>query len=142
MVRILLESQGGSPVESLEIFMSGFRRENQNLQQDGARIAEIFIKLKMEMDGLNNLPNRSFLEFCRRLMHLVHVFALISKLYDATEWYICQGMRSPVNTHKPSFHVNTSFKAKHNNGKGTSPGRSKRSFNAIINHHHLILKRT
>lgn len=31
-------------------------------------------------------------------------------------------MRSPVNTHKPSFHVNTSLTAKHNNGKGTSPG--------------------
>ncbi|XP_058212236.1 uncharacterized protein LOC131324324 [Rhododendron vialii] len=45
-----------------------------------------------------------------------------SKIYDATEWYICQGMRSPVNTHKPSFHVNTSLTAKHNNGKGTSPG--------------------
>lgn len=37
MVRTLLESQGGSPVESVEIFMSGFRRKNQNLQQDGAR---------------------------------------------------------------------------------------------------------
>ncbi|KAH7865151.1 hypothetical protein Vadar_002885 [Vaccinium darrowii] len=45
-----------------------------------------------------------------------------SKIYDATEWYICQGMRSPVNTHKPSFHVNTSLPAKHNNGKGASSG--------------------
>ncbi|XP_057959083.1 uncharacterized protein LOC131151721 [Malania oleifera] len=45
-----------------------------------------------------------------------------SKIYDATEWYICQGMRCPANTHKPSFHVNTSITSKHNNGKGTSSG--------------------
>lgn len=42
------------------------------------------------------------------------------KIYDATEWYICQGMRCPVNTHKPSFHVNTSVTSKHSNGKATS----------------------
>ncbi|KAL7594237.1 hypothetical protein Lser_V15G31395 [Lactuca serriola] len=42
-----------------------------------------------------------------------------SKIYDATEWYICQGMRCPANTHKPSFHVNTSVMSKHsNNTKG------------------------
>lgn len=43
-----------------------------------------------------------------------------SKIYDATEWYICQGMRCPVNTHKPSFHVNTSVTSKHTSGKGNS----------------------
>ncbi|XP_077240437.1 chaperone DnaJ-domain superfamily protein [Tasmannia lanceolata] len=43
-----------------------------------------------------------------------------SRIYDATEWFICQGMRCPANTHKPSFHVNTSVTAKHNNAKGTS----------------------
>ncbi|KAK7412863.1 hypothetical protein VNO78_04563 [Psophocarpus tetragonolobus] len=43
-----------------------------------------------------------------------------SRIYDATEWYICQGMRCPANTHKPSFHVNTSLMSKHNSGKGTS----------------------
>ncbi|KAL2341631.1 hypothetical protein Fmac_009571 [Flemingia macrophylla] len=45
-----------------------------------------------------------------------------SRIYDATEWYICQGMRCPANTHKPSFHVNTSLMSKHNSGKGTSSG--------------------
>ncbi|XP_015867831.3 uncharacterized protein LOC107405311 [Ziziphus jujuba] len=45
-----------------------------------------------------------------------------SKIYDATEWYICQGMRCPPNTHKPSFHVNTSMTSKHNTGKGSSSG--------------------
>ncbi|KAM7488024.1 hypothetical protein LguiB_025508 [Lonicera macranthoides] len=51
-----------------------------------------------------------------------------SKIYDATEWYICQGMRCPVNTHKPSFHVNTSITtSKHNNtAKGTSSGQKGR----------------
>ncbi|XP_020220765.1 uncharacterized protein LOC109803554 [Cajanus cajan] len=43
-----------------------------------------------------------------------------SRIYDATEWYICQGMRCPANTHKPSFHVNTSLMSKHNSGKGTT----------------------
>ncbi|KAF3456401.1 hypothetical protein FNV43_RR01051 [Rhamnella rubrinervis] len=43
-----------------------------------------------------------------------------SKIYDATEWYTCQGMRCPPNTHKPSFHVNTSVTTKHNTGKGSS----------------------
>lgn len=43
-----------------------------------------------------------------------------SRVYDATEWYICQGMRCPANTHKPSFHVNTSLTQKHSsNGKGS-----------------------
>ncbi|EEF43135.1 dnaJ homolog subfamily C member 14 [Ricinus communis] len=45
-----------------------------------------------------------------------------SKIYDATEWYICQGMRCPANTHKPSFHVNTSITSKHNTSKGSSSG--------------------
>ncbi|KAI4344752.1 hypothetical protein L6164_011943 [Bauhinia variegata] len=43
-----------------------------------------------------------------------------SRIYDATEWYICQGMRCPANTHKPSFHVNTSVTSKHSSGKGTT----------------------
>lgn len=41
-----------------------------------------------------------------------------SKIYNATEWYICQGMRCPVNTHKPSFHVNSSITSKHATGRG------------------------
>lgn len=31
-------------------------------------------------------------------------------------------MRCPPNTHKPSFHVNTSVTSKHNSGKGTASG--------------------
>lgn len=31
-------------------------------------------------------------------------------------------MRCPANTHKPSFHVNTSLTSKHNAGKGSSSG--------------------
>lgn len=45
-----------------------------------------------------------------------------SKIYDATQWYICQGMRCPPNTHKPSFHVNTNVVSKHSSGKGSSSG--------------------
>uniref|UniRef100_A0A7N0UDJ1 J domain-containing protein n=1 Tax=Kalanchoe fedtschenkoi TaxID=63787 RepID=A0A7N0UDJ1_KALFE len=45
-----------------------------------------------------------------------------SKVYNATEWYICQGMRCAANTHKPSFHVNTSLNSKHSNKGGSSSG--------------------
>ncbi|GAB2265695.1 hypothetical protein Dimus_000734 [Dionaea muscipula] len=44
------------------------------------------------------------------------------RIYDATEWYICQGMRCAANTHKPTFQVNTSV-TKHYHGKGNSPHR-------------------
>ncbi|KAK4786815.1 hypothetical protein SAY86_010648 [Trapa natans] len=47
-----------------------------------------------------------------------------SKIYDATEWYICQGMRCQANTHKPSFHVNTNAISKQT-GKGTGPGQKR-----------------
>ncbi|KAJ0976431.1 hypothetical protein J5N97_018396 [Dioscorea zingiberensis] len=46
-----------------------------------------------------------------------------SRIYDATEWFVCQGMRCPANAHKPSFHVNTSVMSKHNSTKGTSSHR-------------------
>ncbi|XP_074281529.1 uncharacterized protein LOC141606341 [Silene latifolia] len=42
-----------------------------------------------------------------------------SKVFDATEWYICQGMRCAANSHKPSFHVNTNI-TKNSHGKGSS----------------------
>ncbi|XP_054791250.1 uncharacterized protein LOC129296692 [Prosopis cineraria] len=45
-----------------------------------------------------------------------------SQIYDATEWYTCQGMRCPANTHKPSFHVNTSLTSKHGSSKGSHSG--------------------
>ncbi|KAL9271706.1 DnaJ homolog subfamily C member 14-like protein [Drosera capensis] len=44
------------------------------------------------------------------------------KVYDATQWYICQGMRCPANSHKPTFQVNTSM-TKHYPGKGNIPHR-------------------
>ncbi|KAJ6847223.1 uncharacterized protein M6B38_281285 [Iris pallida] len=45
-----------------------------------------------------------------------------SRIYDATAWFICQGMRCPANTHKPSFHVNTGLSSKQHSSssKGTS----------------------
>ncbi|KAF3776877.1 DnaJ-like protein subfamily C member 14 [Nymphaea thermarum] len=47
-----------------------------------------------------------------------------SKIYDATDWFLCQGMRCPVNTHKPSFHVNTTVATKHNMRGGSSAHRT------------------
>ncbi|CAK9328907.1 unnamed protein product [Citrullus colocynthis] len=43
-----------------------------------------------------------------------------SRIYDATGWYICQGMRCPANTHRPSFHVNTNVTCKQNTTRGSS----------------------
>lgn len=42
-----------------------------------------------------------------------------SIIFDVTEWFTCQGMRCPANTHKPSFHVNASL-LKQNSGKGST----------------------
>ncbi|XP_020266227.1 dnaJ homolog subfamily C member 14 isoform X2 [Asparagus officinalis] len=44
------------------------------------------------------------------------------RIYNVTEWFICQGMRCPANTHRASFHVNTNLSSKHNssNTKGAS----------------------
>ncbi|XP_006650851.1 uncharacterized protein LOC102699671 [Oryza brachyantha] len=42
-----------------------------------------------------------------------------SNIFDVTEWFSCQGMRCPANTHKPSFHVNASL-AKQSSGKGST----------------------
>lgn len=42
-----------------------------------------------------------------------------SNIFDVTEWFSCQGMRCPANTHKPSFHVNASL-AKQGSGKGST----------------------
>ncbi|XP_009393158.2 uncharacterized protein LOC103978924 isoform X1 [Musa acuminata AAA Group] len=45
-----------------------------------------------------------------------------SKVYEVTEWFICQGMKCPANTHKPSFHVNTSLtKQTSSKGSGSAP---------------------
>ncbi|CAH8279047.1 unnamed protein product [Arabidopsis lyrata] len=43
-----------------------------------------------------------------------------SKIYEASQWYICQGMRCPANTHKPSFHVNMNATAAKRGPSGSS----------------------
>lgn len=54
-------------------------------------------------------------------MSMLHIH-LHTSISCQNSGHLLQGMRSPVNTHKPSFHVNTSLPAKHNNGKGASSG--------------------
>ncbi|KAG6764041.1 hypothetical protein POTOM_031495 [Populus tomentosa] len=81
------------------------------------RTAKIFIKQKMEMDGLSNLHNPSFLDFCRRQA------TSLGKYSDfGDDPSVSGGMRCPANSHKPSFHVNTSITSKHNTSKGSSSG--------------------
>ncbi|KAJ6810145.1 uncharacterized protein M6B38_157995 [Iris pallida] len=50
-----------------------------------------------------------------------------SRIYDATAWFICQGMRCPANTHKPSFHVNTGLSAKQHSSSSKGAGSTNRS---------------
>ncbi|XP_057868886.2 uncharacterized protein LOC131075937 isoform X1 [Cryptomeria japonica] len=42
-----------------------------------------------------------------------------SRIFDVTEWVGCQGMKCTPNTHKPTFHINTTIM-----GKGPACGRS------------------
>lgn len=66
---------------------------------------------------------QSFQPFLFGLLHKMNMPSAYvcaeSRIFDATEWFICQGMRCPPNTHKPSFHVNTSITSKSNTAKGT-----------------------
>lgn len=74
-------------------------------------------------DGWVEQPSHPF--FFGMLLKVDNPVAYVcadSRIYNATEWYICQGMRSPVNSHKPSFHVNTSVTLKNNYGKRSSSG--------------------
>ncbi|XP_020695140.1 uncharacterized protein LOC110108708 isoform X2 [Dendrobium catenatum] len=48
-----------------------------------------------------------------------------SRIYNATQWVICQGIKAPANTHKPSFHVNISLNSKYN-GNSKASGSSHR----------------
>ncbi|KAM3265084.1 putative protein isoform X1 [Capsicum annuum] len=86
-------------------------------------------------DGWVEQPSHPF--FFGMLLKVDNPVAYVcadSRIYNATEWYICQfqngrvpprsfkGMRCPVNSHKPSFHVNTSVTLKNNYGKRSSSG--------------------
>ncbi|KAK4380141.1 hypothetical protein RND71_002003 [Anisodus tanguticus] len=74
-------------------------------------------------DGWVEQPSHPF--FFGMLLKVDNPVAYVcadSRIYNATEWYICQGMRCPVNSHKPSFHVNTSVTLKNSNGKRSSSG--------------------
>ncbi|XP_073120219.1 uncharacterized protein [Henckelia pumila] len=44
------------------------------------------------------------------------------KVYDATEWYHCQGMRCAANAHKPTFQVNTNAVTRNGRTRGTNSG--------------------
>ncbi|CAL5337994.1 unnamed protein product [Camellia sinensis] len=123
MVRTLLWRQDRFPVESVEIFISGFTPKNQNLQPDGASTDCKDFHQAKDGDGWLEQSSQPLLFGILQKVDPPRAYVCADgKIYDATEWYICQGMRCPANSHKPSFHVNPSLTAKHNNGKGTSSG--------------------
>ncbi|PHU29958.1 hypothetical protein BC332_02051 [Capsicum chinense] len=90
-------------------------------------------------DGWVEQPSHPF--FFGMLLKVDNPVAYVcadSRIYNATEWYICQfqngrvpprsfkGMRCPINSHKPSFHVNTSVTLKNSYGKRSSSGQKGR----------------
>lgn len=61
-------------------------------------------------DGWVEQTGHAFLFGMLRKVDTPRAYACVeSKVYDATEWAICQGMKCPPNTHKPTFHVNTTL---------------------------------
>lgn len=72
-------------------------------------------------DGWVEQTGHTFLFGMLRKVDAPHAYACVeSKVYDATEWAICQGMKCPPNTHRPTFHVNTTLIGKEYSRGGTS----------------------
>ncbi|KAL3686653.1 hypothetical protein R1sor_009227 [Riccia sorocarpa] len=67
-------------------------------------------------DGWVEQSWRSFFFGIFRKVDLPHAYACADgRVYDVTEWVVCQGMKCPPNTHKPTFYVSTAGA-----GKGTT----------------------
>lgn len=72
-------------------------------------------------DGWVEQTGHTFLFGMLRKVDAPRAYACVeSKVYDATEWAICQGMKCPPNTHRPTFHVNTTLIGKEYSRGGTS----------------------
>ncbi|KAG0623873.1 hypothetical protein M758_3G207900 [Ceratodon purpureus] len=72
-------------------------------------------------DGWVEQTGQAFFFGIFQKIDLPHAYACADGMvYEVTEWVLCQGLKCPPNTHKPTFHVNTS-------GIGKSPTRPARS---------------
>lgn len=72
-------------------------------------------------DGWVEQTGHTFLFGMLRKVDAPRAYACVeSKVYDATEWAICQGMKCPPNTHRPTFHVNTTLIGKEYSRGGMS----------------------
>ncbi|KAG6545609.1 hypothetical protein Mapa_012963 [Marchantia paleacea] len=72
-------------------------------------------------DGWVEQSGQSYFFGIFQKVDVPHAFACAEgKVYDVTEWVICQGMKCPPNTHKPTFHVSTA-----GTGKGTARSTSR-----------------
>ncbi|KAL0433899.1 UNVERIFIED_CONTAM: hypothetical protein Slati_2724200 [Sesamum latifolium] len=96
---------------------------------DVSVIKKEYRKKAMLVHPDKNMGNEKAAEAFKKLQNAYEVEApsayicVDGKIYNATEWYICQGMRCPVNTHKPSFHVNTNAVSKNgHHSKGSCSG--------------------
>ncbi|KAJ6902736.1 hypothetical protein NC651_020270 [Populus alba x Populus x berolinensis] len=130
--------KANSFAKGVATFISWYIPRNQNPKQDGASIQLINVvpelvlpNGKMDCKDFHQAKDgdgwveQSSQPFLFGLLQKVAPTAYVcadSKIYDATDWYICQGMRCPANSHMPSFHVNTSITSKHNTSKGSSSG--------------------
>ncbi|KAH8518081.1 hypothetical protein H0E87_000044 [Populus deltoides] len=100
-----LRNPGGYSAPNVAFHIYGCALIGPRPRQDGVRIAANIIKPKMEMDGLNIKAHWSSIGLKRWRFQRAFVCAE-SKIFDVSEWAICQGMQCRPNTHRPSFHVN------------------------------------
>ncbi|CAL5341510.1 unnamed protein product [Camellia sinensis] len=101
-----LRSPGVYTAQNVAIHTFGFAPIGLRPRQDGVRIAVNIIKPRMEMDGLNIKAHWSLISL-KSLVEIPRAFVCAeSKIFDVSEWAICQGMACRPNTHRPSFHVN------------------------------------
>ncbi|KAL0290245.1 UNVERIFIED_CONTAM: Chaperone protein DnaJ 2 [Sesamum angustifolium] len=126
---------------SVAFTTSGFVPRNRSPEQDGARNARTFIRPKMGMDGSSSHHNPSSLGYYKRLKLPPHIYVWMARymmqlngIFVSSPYvvvietfsillHMTQGMRCPVNTHKPSFHVNTNVVSKNSHqSKGSSSG--------------------
>ncbi|OMP07785.1 hypothetical protein COLO4_07049 [Corchorus olitorius] len=89
------KNQGVYSALSVVIHIYGCAQIGTRPRLDGVRIAVNIIKPRMEMDGLSTKVEIPRAFVCAE-----------SKIFDVSEWAICQGMACRPNTHRPSFHVN------------------------------------
>ncbi|KAF6156610.1 hypothetical protein GIB67_014589 [Kingdonia uniflora] len=102
-----------------EELLNSFRRFQSTSHQNGRHGPFSTGFARSEADGDGDL-RRITCKKCGNLHNWIHT----DKSKSRARW--CQGMRCPANTHKPSFHVNTSITSKYGGATKGSGGSGQR----------------